>query len=192
MAIAQVEIDILGLEGGEIGRGVDADVPFGIFGQKRSDPGAKPAHPETGADADDKVAEIALPGDRATGIADRAEGLRRGLKENLPVLRERQATLFTAEKLDPELAFQMPDLLADGGWRNAKLRRRLGHRSKPGHGFEILDCLDVDVAHGRRLAKPRAPGHSALPVQGFSSTSMKLIGTVPLLTTLCSTPAVRL
>ncbi len=49
-----------------------------------------------------------------------------------------------------------------------------------------------DGAHGQRLAKPRAPDHSVLPVQGFSSTSMKLIGTVPLLTTLCSTPAARL
>ena len=153
MAIAQVEIDALGFKGGEIGGGVDADVPFGIVGQKPRDPGAKPADTEAGADPDDQVAQIALPGDRAAHVAKRAKGLRGSLKQDLPVLGQGQAALFAAEKLDTELGFQMADLLADGRGRNAKLLRRLGDGAKPGDGFEILDCLDVDVTHGRRLKR---------------------------------------
>lgn len=103
--VAQVKIDRLGIECGEVGRCVNADVPVGIFCRKICDFWTKPTNAEAGADPKGQIACIPLARDRASGVSDGTEGLGRGLKQTISVQCQNKPSLFAAKKFDAKLLF---------------------------------------------------------------------------------------
>ena len=140
---------------------VDRPIGFGhpdiqprMAGVERRQPGDQPAHRQR---ADAREVQFALPGP-AQGqerALDAIEGPAQRLGEPPPRLGQAQAVPRSLGQPHAAMAFEPPDLAADGAVRDAKLVGRQVHPPQPGEGLEGAqggERRQASLGHGSLLA----------------------------------------